>query len=164
MRDYSDFTCLLKDIKGYLVHFSKYVSGSCNMDYDDAYQELTIKLWNHLNKNSFIKTEAKFKTYIYQVLYHFTRQLIYVDSVKRDNMYRDWVSLDLVDSHDDNSFINNSEVKILLDQIETKLSRKALRVFKLLRQGYNQSDIASMFKVSSEAVSKVWRNKIITVV
>lgn len=151
------------DVQGILRKFARKLSNSIKIDYEDAFQELSIHTWSSL-KNYKSKYKSSHITYLYSCISRKVNHIIYdYKTVKYKNTqpeYLDPERLDVLRSG--YNIIERQETKIVLDQLEERLcDKRSIKIFKLLRIGYSLKNIADLFNLSYNRIWDIWRVKIL---
>jgi RNA polymerase sigma-70 factor, ECF subfamily len=118
-----------------------------NMDHDDVYQEVLIKLWKHVNE---FKGESSLSTWLYTII---VNTIIDYKRVNYKEVFVDIANLNPKSLPNTLKEFDNPEYILDRKEALNKLSPKKQKIFKLYQEGKNKKEIASMLNLPIGTIS-----------
>jgi hypothetical protein len=162
------FEKLVKDLNVYLKICCSKVILSSNLDFDDVYQDLTIKMWKVYSKHKEYFDKEKEITYIKYfktVIFNEYKNIVNAQFAHKRSIYKD----SYVDVYQEEYSFNNSEsfekeliLKLsyedIIFNVESKTVKKYLKVAQELKLG-TIKEISEYFNKSFQSVWNVFRRE-----
>lgn len=135
----------------------KYAKKLCDVEFDDARQELILILIENIHNLGKCNNENEYISYIHKIIYHKFCKLYKQAKKEKDNLH---------DVSDDFFLCLHSEecyavllTRISASQVMHNLSRSTRTIIEYVLDGYSDCDIANMLDISRQYVNRE-KNKV----